>query len=339
MPKTIAIAVFGLLVTGGAGLSVVLIAHPDRALPKTQQGIVASESSLSTRLALTNSIPSPPQTLPFDLAQGAASPSSPSPSSLLSPADQQIFDRLIKKAMTQNWHQRSLGDGIQAIADQFVGMPYAAHLLDQTPTETLFVSLREFDCLLFVETVLAMAQGIVKQDYSATTMTHRLQEQRYVNGEINGYCSRLHYFSQWISENQRRGIVEDMTPSFGGIPLNKTLNFMSTNWKKYPKLVESEKEHQCIQHMEATIDASQVRYIPISEIHHHYAQLQAGDIVAIATRISGLDVTHTGFVYRTSQDVGLIHAAPGGVRISTDLQTYVSRVEDAIGIIVVRPKS
>jgi hypothetical protein len=68
--------------------------------------------------------------------------------------------------------------------------------------------------------------------------------------------------------------------------------------------------------------------------------LKPGDIVAIATDLPGLDVTHTGFVYRNPDgSVGLIHAAPGsGVKISRDLQTYTERVEHAIGILVARPQ-
>lgn len=331
MPKTIAIAVGGLLVSGGTGLSVFLISQSNQALPANRIG--AADSALFTPLALTHSVTVPETVTPFELVQAIPS------ESVLSSSDQKIFDRLMRQAIERNWSARSLGDSIQSIADYFLGAPYAEHLLDQTPRETLFVSLKEFDCVLFIETVLAMARGIAQQDYSDTTFTRHIQEQRYANGEMNGYCSRLHYFSQWIADNQRRGIVEDRTRLLGGIPLNKPLNFMSTNWKKYPKLVESEKEYQCIRQLESTIDASQIYYIPTHQIQSHYTELQAGDIIAIATSVPGLDVTHTGFVYRSSEGTGLIHAAPSGVKISTDLQTYVSRVDAAIGILVVRPKS
>jgi hypothetical protein len=256
MPKTIAIAVGGLLVGGGTGLSVFLISQSNQALPTNQ--IIAAESTLFTPLALTHSVTIPEMVTPFELVQAIPS------KSLLSSPDQKIFDRLMRRAIEQNWNQRSLGDNLQTIAEYFLGAPYAEHLLDQTSKETLSVSLREFDCVLLIETVLAMARGVVKQDYSDTIFTHHIQEQRYANGEIDGYCSRLHYFSQWIADNQRRGIVEDMTRSLGGIPLNKTLNFMSTNWKKYPKLVESEKEYQCIRQMESIIDSSQI-YLVLTE--------------------------------------------------------------------------
>ncbi|MBE9010624.1 DUF1460 domain-containing protein [Pseudanabaenaceae cyanobacterium LEGE 13415] len=261
------------------------------------------------------------------------------PSEPLAKADQRIFQRINRIAVEENWHRRSLGEITQAIAEQFIGTPYAEGLLDRSKNETLFTSLREFDCVLFVESVLAMARGISSQNYSSHTFTKHLQQQRYENGEINGYCSRLHYFSYWIEDNQRRGIVTDITKDLGGISLGKRLNFMSTNWKKYPKLVASEKEHQCIEQMEARLNATTVNYIPTNQIRSRYRELKSGDILAIATRVPGLDVTHTGFVYRGSNgEVGIIHAAPGrGVKISPDLETYLNRVEDAIGVIVARP--
>ncbi|MER3432195.1 MAG: DUF1460 domain-containing protein [Leptolyngbya sp. ERB_1_1] len=257
----------------------------------------------------------------------------------LATSDQKIFQSITAEAIKQNWHDRSLGEITQAIAEQFLGTPYAEGLLDRSSNETLFTSLREFDCILFVETVLAMARGIVANDYSADTFTRNLQQQRYENGEINGYCSRLHYFSYWIEENQRRGIVKDITKDLGGISLNKPLNFMSANWKNYPQLVASEKEYQCIRQMEARLNATAVNYIPTNQIRNQYSQLRSGDILAIATRTPGLDVTHTGFVYRsTNGEVGIIHAAPGrGVKISPDLEMYLNRVKDAIGVMVARP--
>jgi hypothetical protein len=261
------------------------------------------------------------------------------PQSPLKPSDQKIFQRLSDRAIEQDWQAKPIGNIIQTIAAEFLGASYVEGLLDRSQNETLFTSLQEFDCVLFVETVLAMARGIASKDYSPITFTTNLQQQRYENGEINGYCSRLHYFSYWIEDNQRRNIVTDITKDLGGISLDKTLNFMSENWKKYPKLVSSEQEYRCTQQMEMRLNSTVVNYIPTSQIRSRYAELKSGDILAIATRVPGLDVTHTGFVYRsTNGEVGIIHAAPGrGVKISSDLETYLNRVEDAIGVIVARP--
>ena len=258
---------------------------------------------------------------------------------LLAKSDQIIFQKLTDTAIARNWQTRSMGEITQAIAEQFLGTPYEDGLLDRSANETLVTSLQEFDCVLFVETVLALARGMVMADHSSQTFTKYLQQQRYENGEINGYCSRLHYFSFWIEDNQRRGIVTDITKDLGGISLDKKLNFMSVNWQKYPKLVANEKEHRCIEQMEARLNATTLNYIPTDQIRNRYAELKSGDILAIATRIPGLDVTHTGFVYRGANgEVGIIHAAPGrGVKISPDLEAYLNRVENAIGVMVARP--
>lgn len=321
------IGLFGSLLCFGAGCGWVL-APQNNLAPQTDEPSSALLLNLKhSKLAIV-----PVFDEPFALSQ--ASIQSP-----LSKSDEVIFQRIMKQAIDQNWYQRSISDVIQKLSARFLGTPYAEHLLDQSEQETLFTSLRQFDCVLFVETVLAMARGIVNNDDSPATFAKHLQEQRYENGTIDGYCSRLHYFSYWIEDNQRRGIVTDITASLGGVPLNKTLNFMSTHWRNYPKLVKSETEHRCIERMEAKLNSRQIDYIPTARIRQVYDRLQPGDIVAIATRIPGLDVTHTGLVYRSSNgEMGLIHAAPGsGVKISADLQTYVSRVEDAIGILVARP--
>jgi len=63
--------------------------------------------------------------------------------------------------------------------------------------EVLVVNFHQFDCVLFVETVLAIARGVALQDYSYSTFLDHLRQHRYWNGQIDGYCSRLHYI--WMT--------------------------------------------------------------------------------------------------------------------------------------------
>ena len=90
---------------------------------------------------------------------------------------------------------------------------------------------------------------------------------------------------------------------------------------------------------EAKLDGVTVDYIPTHQIRRLYNQLQPGDIVAVATNIPGLDVTHTGLAYRhPNGNIGLIHASPiGKVTTAPDLETYVGKIKNAIGILVARP--
>ncbi len=232
---------------------------------------------------------------------------------------------------------------LQAISSAFLGAKYQAGLLDRSLTEQLFVSLQEFDCVLFVETVLAIAQSVKQaQNSNSPNLVDHFQSQiislRYRNGKMEGYCSRLHYFTDWIHDNQSRGNVTDITKELGGIPDGNILNFMTENRQSYRQLTNDYVLYECIKNREQELSKLPRFYIPTDQINNIYPKLQSGDIVAIATTVKGLDVTHTGLVFIQSNWVGLIHASPdGAVKISPDLARYVKAVPDSKGIIVARP--
>lgn len=248
------------------------------------------------------------------------------------------FKQVMQGAVAQNLSRRPLSEIISVVAEQFIGTPYVAGLLDQSSEETLVISLAGFDCVLFIESVLAIARGIALQDYTYPGLENRVEEQRYRDGKLTNYCSRLHYFSDWIYDNSKRGLVENITQSLGGIPLNKTLNFMTEHRQSYPQLAD-EANYECIRQVEAKLKDVSLTYIPQDQISTLYDRLQPGDIIATATDIEGLDVTHTGLVYQSKDGkMGFIHASPSGqVTIAPDLQSYVQAVEGQIGIIVARP--
>ncbi|ACK68115.1 protein of unknown function DUF1460 [Rippkaea orientalis PCC 8801] len=249
------------------------------------------------------------------------------------------FKQIISHLKEQNFSDLSLGQTVQKVAEQFLGAAYIAGLLDKSEQEKLFISLKEFDCVLFVETVLGLSQNISRQETQYENFVKNIQDLRYANGIIDGYCSRLHYFSDWINDNQKRGNVKNITAELGGIKFDKTLTFMSKNRKLYPKLINNQANYQCILEREKQLNQLDLYYIPHNQIKAIYQKLQPGDIIAIATNIDGLDVTHTGLIYRTSEgNIAFIHASPAGqVTIAQDLQTYAQNVKNAVGIIVARP--
>lgn len=255
------------------------------------------------------------------------------------PEDKAKFDRLMQYAAGENLYKSSFPQIMQEIARQFIGTSYQSNLLETSNIEKLVVTLNKLDCVLFVETVLAIARGVSVQNYSYDTFADRLSDQRYRDGRIDGYCSRLHYFNEWIADNEKRGTIRDMARELGGVTLHKKLDFMSQHKRMYPQLVSSDANYQCMVAMENRISEIDINYIPLSKIRSVYEKLQPGDIVAIATSIDGLDVTHTGLVYRTKNgNIGFIHASPAGaVKIAPDLQTYASRINRSIGIMLARP--
>ena len=251
---------------------------------------------------------------------------------------ERLFKDLMDYARAERLHERPLGEIMQAVGMRFLQTPYVAGMLDEPEKETLIVDLTGFDCVLFVEAALALARGIAVEDYSYETFAGHILDQRYRDGVLNGYCSRLHYFSDWIANNEARGTVRNITRELGGERLDKELTFMSKNRDKYPRFAEDDSLFQGIREMEARLANLEIFYIPQDRIAGVYDQLQAGDIIATATHLKGLDVTHSGLVYDDGQGgIGFLHASTnGGVKVSPDLQDYVQNNKVQIGIVVAR---
>ena len=248
------------------------------------------------------------------------------------------FARIMDRARAERWHERPYGELVQTVAAALLGARYEEGLLDVSENEALVVNLAAFDCVLYVENVLALAEAIAQQDYAWDAYTGNLEDFRYREGQLEGYCSRLHYFTDWIYDNARRGNVRDVTQEVGGEPFEKTLDFMSTHRDAYPRLA-ADSTYQCIVGVEAALRERELYYVPEDRIAEVYDRLQPGDVIAMATGIEGLDVTHTGFVYRTPEGgTGFIHASlTGEVKVSDDLAGYVEDNAQQIGIIVARP--
>ncbi|MEO1131437.1 MAG: N-acetylmuramoyl-L-alanine amidase-like domain-containing protein [Cyanobacteria bacterium J06639_1] len=253
--------------------------------------------------------------------------------------DGAAFERVMQKAIAAEWKERDFGALVQNVAEQFLGAEYVDGMLDRAESEELVLSLTKFDCVLFVETVLAMARSIVAQDYTYAGFGDRVETQRYRGGDRDDYCSRLHYFSEWIDDNRKRGYLASGVTDLTSQSLDKTLNFMTENRSKYARLASNDANFQCISQMEANLRSLDLQYVPTANVRNQYSAIQAGDVIAIATEISGIDVTHSGLAYaQPDGSMGFIHAAPGiGAIVAEDLQTYVERVPSAIGIVVARP--
>ena len=248
------------------------------------------------------------------------------------------FRQILGDARAQGVASRPYGEIVQWVGEQLIGRPYVAGMLDAPPEETLVVDLTGFDCVLYVENTLALARSIAlgQDDYAA--YAGHVEAMRYRAGRLDGYCSRLHYFSDWIAENDRAGRVQNVTRSVGGEPFDKEITFMTGHRDAYPKLV-SDETFACIADMEAGLAGVELFYVPQDRIAEAYPLLRPGDVIATATSIGGLDVTHTGFVHQTAEHTGFMHAslASDRVKISDDLAGYVQGIPSQVGIVVARP--
>jgi hypothetical protein len=252
-------------------------------------------------------------------------------------SDEEIFNRKI-----QNAQGVALDDFTLNIAKSFLNRPYKAHTLEGNSTEKLVVNLRDFDCSTFVETCIAMGLTYRKNDISYDKFKGYLKRLRYYNkGTIKGYDSRIHYFSDWLYTHTQDGLLEDITPSMGGVEWKKNVNFMSSHWSKYPFASNSNLQEK-IQSVEAKISNQNFTYIPKSKVKSIENQFLNGDIIGITTNIEGLDMTHEGFAIRLQDKrVYLLHASSDFKRVMvTDkpLAEYLAKNKTQTGIMVARLK-
>lgn len=231
------------------------------------------------------------------------------------------------------------GSLLASVGSTFLGTPYVAGTLEIGDSERLVINLQGLDCTTFVENVLAFSILIREKDTSFENYTQVLQKIRYRHGQLNGYASRLHYFSEWIRDNEKKGLVKDITVSLGGVPAEKTLNFMTSHRDLYPRLSGSQ-DFMEMQVVEKKLKTEPYRYVPGSVLRSNLSELRHGDIIALATNINGLDVTHTGIVFKgTDGELHLLHASSkGSVEISEKpFLKYLSGVKNNTGILVARP--
>jgi hypothetical protein len=225
------------------------------------------------------------------------------------------------------------------IGDFFKGSPYAEHTLEQEP-ENLVVNLREFDCTTFAESCLAISRTLQSGKLSFEQFTSELRGIRYRIGKVDGYASRIHYFSDWIHFSNQKLLVRDVSREIGGTPLSKKINFMSTHPASYMQLASNPSLIEIIAAQEEEISAREQYYISLDSLPDLESGLRDGDIVGITTSIEGLDILHVGILVRKSNGIHLLHASSrhGKVILSEEtLEVYLAENKSATGIMVARP--
>ncbi len=254
-----------------------------------------------------------------------------------SPEDKQRFHQ--KTEQLKTLRANAFSDTLVQVAKTFLGTPYVEKTLEVGEVETLVVNLRGLDCTTFVENAVAFATLLRSGKHDFKDFTDILKTIRYRNGKLEGYPSRLHYFTDWIRNNQQKGIVKNITNSLGGEEVEKPINFMGTHRKLYPFLRDDE-NYRAILETEAALAKQPLCVLPQDQITAVEDSLQNGDIIALATSIKGLDVTHTGFaIRRPNGRIHLLHASISGEVTITEepLVAYLKKIKHNIGIIVARP--
>jgi hypothetical protein len=242
-----------------------------------------------------------------------------------------------------------LGRDAARVGELAVGSPYEPFTLvaylraggSPTRDEPLTLSLTRFDCVSLVEACLAVARVADGEGVPSWERYGReVERMRYRGGERHGYASRLHYFSEWMTDGERRGLVRDRGAELGAVEDARPLRFMTEHRGSYPGLAD-EGVFREIGAMERRLDGHPRRMVPTERIPEVADGIETGDVLAFATAIPGLDVTHAALAYRDADGVLRVLHAPlsgGAVEVSrAPLPEYVARIRRSTGILVARP--
>ena len=254
------------------------------------------------------------------------------------PADREICKTILRSVRKDGFTNGTVADGIVKLGFHLIGAPYEEDTLEQKGPEELVVNLRAFDCVTLIENVIVLARLGRTGRSSFRDFTDELERIRYRGGRRNGYASRLHYFTDWLLDNGRRGIVRDVTRELGGRPFRKDFHAMTDRREQIPPLRDADVFRR-MRFVEAACSSRTFYYIPKTHVIEMQKQIENGDIIAITTDVEGIDVRHVGMAVRGPRGLHLLHASrkAGKVVLSgATLSRYLLSHRARTGIIVGR---
>lgn len=211
---------------------------------------------------------------------------------------------------------RSLPDRLLRLSARFLDRPYAASTLvgGKDSPETLVTRLDKFDCVTYVESVVALARSHRHDAYA-----RRLAELRYLNGRIR-WRDRNHYMNRWIARNVRAGLVERVLPDAwvwadGWRSLDGIDGYPCQEWRP--------------------------RYLPTDAVPALVDAATPGDIVAFVSTKPNLDTFHVGLLVPTTvkkkPGLAIRHASQSaGKVVEQELGAFLAS-NDVPGMLIARP--
>jgi cell wall-associated NlpC family hydrolase len=221
--------------------------------------------------------------------------------------------RRVEQLLSKTKHDRSPDGRIEFLSRQFLGRSYKPDpLIGSADTAEVFTAaLDGFDCVTYIETVVALARASNIDDF-----TDWLRKIRYEQGRIQWH-RRNHYMSLWILNNVRNGILKPVSmPAVPILTRDRVLNVI-------PGLDPQR---------------TRIRCVPKAAVPRLERYLQSGDLIFFASTRKDLDVFHAGIIVRDVKKVLMRHASRSqGSVVEQELSEFL-KANRMAGVIVVRPQ-
>jgi cell wall-associated NlpC family hydrolase len=219
----------------------------------------------------------------------------------------------VEQLLSQTKNDRSAASRIEILSRRFLGCPYKPDpLLGSADTAEVFTAaLDGFDCVTYIETVVALAIASNVDDF-----VEWLRTIRYEHGGIQ-WKRRNHYMSLWIRNNVREGIITTVeVPDLPTLSRERVLNVI-------PGLDPQRTRIKCV---------------PKAAVPRLERHLQTGDLIFFASTRKNLDTFHAGIIVRDGKKVLMRHASRSqGSVVEQELSEFL-KANRMAGVIVVRPQ-
>jgi Protein of unknown function (DUF1460) len=258
---------------------------------------------------------------------------------------QSRFYALVAQAEQQNWRALPLGERIVAIGKSLLGTRYVNYTLEiDDHVEAPSVNMDALDCWTFFETSVGFARMLEMKsgNYTPNDLLAMIELDRYRGGRCNGsYTSRLHFLEDWIYDNERRGLVKNLTVSLGGVLMRgRYLNEMSHHWRESRYMRHNVALVPQIAAIEQRVASRTIYHIPRERVSQIEPKIRSGDVICITGRGPEGFTEHVGLAYRDGVGVvHFMHASKDERRVVIDapIHQYVYRYHKFAGVMVVRP--
>ena len=221
--------------------------------------------------------------------------------------------RRVAELLLETKHDRSAGSRIDVLSRHFLGHSYKPNpLIGSADTPEVFTaSFDGFDCVTYIETIVALARASNVDDF-----TKWLRKIRYERGRVQ-WERRNHYMTLWIRNNVREGIIRPVSmPAVPILSRERVLNVV-------PGLDPQRTRVKCV---------------PKAAVPRLERYLQSGDLIFFASTRKNLDVFHAGIIVRDGKRVLMRHASRSqGFVVEQELSEFL-KANRMAGVVVVRPQ-
>ena len=229
------------------------------------------------------------------------------------PRPRGLSRRRVEHLLSETKYDRSTGSRIDVLSRHFLGHPYKPNpLIGSADTAEVFTaSLDGFDCVTYIETIVALARASNVDDFTAW-----LRKIRYEQGRIR-WERRNHYMTLWIRNNVRKGIIGPVSmPAVPILSRERVLNVV-------PGLAAQRTRVECV---------------PKTAVPRLDPLLQSGDLMFFVSTRKNLDVFHAGIIVRDGKSMLMRHASRSqGSVVEQELDEFL-KANRMTGVIVARPQ-